>query len=161
MLKLFMPGLRQRRIPRVGLSRCISTQESFKSEAVTKNTNDLSLLKFDSNGSNNLYAIFKLYNIPYLVTKGDKVVLPYKLKNAEAGDKLIVNNVTTIGSPNFTYSDNKGIKQDFYELTAKVIEITKEPYYEVYRTKPRCRRVKTFGVQPYQTILMISELKLK
>ena len=99
--------------------------------------------------------------MPYLVTKGDRLILPFKLKNAEVGDTLRLNDVTTLGSPEFTYNDSQGISENLYDLKASVIEITKEPYYEVYRTKRRNRRVKTFPVQNYQTILTISELKLK
>lgn len=125
------------------------------------NVTNLSLLKFDSNGSKNLYAIFKMYNIPYLVTKGDRVILPFKLKGVQVGDRLKLNEVVTIGSPEFTYNDNNGISNELYDLTASVIEITREPYYEVYRKKQRCRRLKTFPVQNHQTHLMINELKLK
>lgn len=121
---------------------------------------DLTAMKLDSNGSKDLYAVFRLHNMPYLVTKGDTVVLPFKLKNAEVGDDLKLNDVTTLGSPEYTYRDNNGVSPELYQLQAKVTEITKEPYYEVYRKKQRCRRLKTFGVQPYQTMITINELKL-
>ena len=129
--------------------------------STSKQTPDLTQLKLDSIGSSSLYAIFKLHNIPYLVTKGDKVVLPFKLKEAEVGDLLILNDVVTLGSPEFTYNDDKAIPKELFDLKANVVEITREPYYEVYRKKQRCRRLKTFPVQNYQTILMINELKLK
>lgn len=96
-----------------------------------------------------------------MVTKGDKVYLPFKLKNAQVGDSLILNDVVTIGSPDYTYNDESGIDPQLYELKASVTEITREPYYEVYRKKPRCRRLKTFPVEPHQTVLTINELKLK
>lgn len=121
---------------------------------------DFSALKFDSNASNSLYAIFRLHNIPYLVTKGDKVILPFKLKDAEIGDKLVLNDVTTLGSPEFTYNDNSGVPTDAFELTARVTEITREPYYEVYRKRQRCRRLKTYKVETHQTVLTINELRL-
>ncbi|KAK6455368.1 mitochondrial ribosomal protein, large subunit [Scheffersomyces xylosifermentans] len=121
---------------------------------------DLTSLKLNSNGSKDLYAVFRLHNMPYLVTKGDKVYLPFKLKNAEVGDSVVLNDVTTIGSPDFTYNKEEGISEELYELKASVVEITREPYYEVYRKKQRCRRLKTFPVEPFQTVLMINELKL-
>lgn len=121
---------------------------------------DFSALKFDSNASRSLYAIFRLHNIPYLVTKGDKVVLPFKLKGAEIGDKLILNDVTTLGSPEFTYNDNSGVPTDAFELTARVTEVNREPYYEVYRKRQRCRRLKTYKVETHQTVLTINELRL-
>lgn len=108
-----------------------------------------------------MYAIFKLHNMPYMVTKGDKVYLPFKLKNAEVGDQLVLNNVTTIGSPDYTLNDDAGIPSDLYSLKANVIEVTREPYYEVVKKKQRCRRFKRIPVQPFQTVLRIEELKLR
>lgn len=121
---------------------------------------DLTPLKLDSNGSRDLYAVFRIHNMPYLVTKGDTVVLPYKLKNAEVGDSLVLNDVTELGSPEYTFKNNDGISPELYQLRAKVTEITREPYYEVYRKKQRCRRLKTFKVENHQTMLTIDELKL-
>lgn len=121
---------------------------------------NLNFLKFDSNGLNDLYAICRIYNIPFLVTKGDKIILPYKIKNHEVGDVLKLGNVTTIGSRNFTYNKKDGIPQSEFKLTATLTEITKEPKYYVYKKKPRCRRLKTVEVEPFQTHLVIDELKL-
>lgn len=129
------------------------------SGAVDAQKSPLLLLKFNG-GASNLYAVFRLHNMPYLVTKGDRVVLPFKLKGAEVGDQLNLNDIITVGSPEYTYNDTNGVPKEWVDLRANVVEITKEPYYEVYRKKQRCRRRKTFPVQPYQTILMINELKL-
>lgn len=141
-----------------------SIPTTFTTTTSTTNTTttipELAALKVNSAGSNHLYAVFKLHNMPYLVTKGDSVYLPFKLKNAEVGDELVLNEVTTLGSPDFTYNNDKGISPDAFSLKASVVEITKEPYYEVYRKKQRCRRLKTFPVEPYQTVLRINELKL-
>lgn len=144
----------------VKASRSTALRSMSVSTRPSISKSDLLPLKINSNGSDHLYAIFKLHNMPYLVTKGDKVYLPFKLKNAEVGDQLVLNNVTTIGSPDYTYNDSEGIPKNLYNLKANVVEITKEPYYEVTRTKQRCRRLKTFPVQPFQTVLMINELKL-
>lgn len=122
---------------------------------------DLSAMKLDSNNSQDLYSVVKIYKKPYLVTKGDKIVLPFKLKDAEVGDLLILNEITTLGSPQYTYQCDNGIPQEVCEVLAKVVEITKEPYYEVVRRKKRCRRRKTIPVEPFQTHLMINELRLK
>lgn len=122
---------------------------------------DLTYLKFDSNASKDLYAVCKIHNIPYMVTKGDKLILPYKIRNHEVGDVLKLDNVVTLGSRNFTYNDKEGIPEDVFELTATLAEITKEPKYQVVRTKQRCRRRKTTDVEPFQTHLIINELRLK
>lgn len=121
---------------------------------------DLAPLKFDSNGSQDLYAICKIHNMPYLVTEGDRVILPYKIRNHEVGDVLKLSNVTTIGSRNFTYNNLEGVPEEAFHLTATLAEITREPKYQVYKKKQRCRRLKTVDVEPYQTHLVINELKL-
>lgn len=127
----------------------------------TTSSSPLSTLKLSSNGSRDLYAIFRLHNLPYLVTKGDKVYLPYKLKNASVGDVLNLNDVVTLGSPQYTLNMKEGISPELFDLKASVVEITKEPRYQVTRKKQRCRTTKTTQVDPFQTVLMINELKLK
>lgn len=94
------------------------------------------------------------------MTKGDKIILPYKIKGHEVGDRLNLGNVTSIGSRNFTYNKAEGIDQSAFQLTATLAEITKEPKYYVYKKKQRCRRIKTVEVEPFQTHLVIDELKL-
>ncbi|RLV89670.1 54S ribosomal protein L49 mitochondrial [Spathaspora sp. JA1] len=121
-------------------------------------TSPLTQLKVNSNGNQHLYAIFKLHNMPYLVTKGDLIYLNYKLQGVEIGDELRLNDVTTLGSPSYTYNEPDGIDTSLYSLKANVVEITREPKYEVVKTKPRQRREKTFQVENFQTVLRISEL---
>lgn len=121
---------------------------------------DLTPLKFDSNGSRDLYAICKIHNMPYLVTKGDRIVLPYRIRNHNVGDVLNLDTVTTLGLRNFTFNNDKGIPQAAFSLTATLAEITREPKYNVYKKRPRNRRLKTVEVEPFQTHLVISELKL-
>lgn len=124
-------------------------------------TDQFSTLKLSSNGSRNLYAIFRIHNLPYLVTKGDKVYLPYKLKGVSTGDVLDLNDVTTLGTPNYTYHIPQGIDKSLFHLKASVLEITREPLYQVVRKRQRCRRKKTYQVEPFQTVLTINELSLR
>ncbi|KAI5958771.1 hypothetical protein CANMA_004188 [Candida margitis] len=143
----------------------VTSQANTLTKSFAKPQDDLhkhiSALKLSSNGSRDLYAIMRLYNMPYLVTKGDKIYLPYKMKNVKVGDVLNLNDVTTLGSTNYTLNISTGIDPSIYELQASVVEITREPLYQVVKKKPRCRRTKTFNVEPFQTVLRINELKLK
>lgn len=127
----------------------------------SNSTIDMSALKISSNGSKHLYAIFRLHNMPYLVTKGDKVYLPYRLKGADLGDELTLNDVTTLGSPSYTFNDKAGISTRLFDLKATVTEVTREPVYYTVKKKQRCRRTKTYVNEPFQTVLTITELKLK
>ncbi|CDO96059.1 unnamed protein product [Kluyveromyces dobzhanskii CBS 2104] len=114
---------------------------------------DLTPLKL----SNELYAIFKIHNRPYLVTKGDTVILPFKMKQAEVGDVLNLTDVTTIGSRNFKLVDDK-IDPSLYTIKATVLEKTKRPLRVREVTKRRNRKVRHAVNKGDLTVLRISEL---
>lgn len=106
-----------------------------------------------------LYAIFRIHNRPFLVTKGDTVVLPFHMKNVKLGDKLKLTDVTTIGSRDYKMIDYP-IDPSLYTLTAKVIELTRKPLVAREKTKRRQRRVRTVKTKQMITILRIDDLKL-
>ncbi|KAH3900672.1 mitochondrial 54S ribosomal protein bL21m SCDLUD_003670 [Saccharomycodes ludwigii] len=110
--------------------------------------------------SNELYAIFKIHNRPYLVTEGDKVILPFKMKNVEIGDILQLNDVVTIGSRNYKLVDYP-IASNLYSLKAVVLEKTKRPMRIREVTKQRNRKVRHAMNKADLTILRITELKIK
>ncbi|QEU62533.1 Mrpl49 [Kluyveromyces lactis] len=116
---------------------------------------DLTPLKL----SNELYAVFRIHNRPYLVTEGDKVILPFKLKQAEVGDVLNLTDVTTIGSRNFKLVDEP-IDPSLYTIKATVLEKTKRPLRVREVTKRRNRKVRHAVNKADLTILRISELKV-
>ncbi|AMD19342.1 HBR441Cp [Eremothecium sinecaudum] len=109
--------------------------------------------------SNELYATFRIHNRPYLVTKGDKVYLPFNLKQGEIGDVLHLKDVTTIGSRNFKIVDEP-LDPSLFTLTATIVEKTKLPYKVKEVTKRRNRRVRHAISKPCLTVLRISELKI-
>ncbi|SCW00740.1 LAFE_0C10902g1_1 [Lachancea fermentati] len=109
--------------------------------------------------SNELYAIFRIHNRPYLVTKGDKVYLPFKLKQAEVGDVLDLNDVTTIGSRNYKIVDYP-LDHSLYTIKATILEKTKRPMKVREVTKRRNRKVRHAKSKADLTVLRISELKL-
>lgn len=109
--------------------------------------------------SSDLYAVFRIHNRPFLVTKGDTVVLPFHMKNVKVGDTLNLNDVITIGSRNHKLIDYP-IDSNLYTLTAKIIELTRKPIVVNEKTKRRQRRVRTVKTKQMITILRINELKL-
>ncbi|SCU90370.1 LANO_0D08504g1_1 [Lachancea nothofagi CBS 11611] len=120
------------------------------------------LQKFDTTPlklSNELYAIFRIHNRPYLVTKGDKVILPFKMKQAEVGDVLNLQDVTTIGTRNFKIVDSP-IDSSLYSIKATVLEKTKRRMRVREVTKRRNRKVRHAVSKPDLTVLRISELAL-
>lgn len=141
----------------VGKSSIQSISKSLTrlNSTVSEKYKDLAPLKL----SNELYAIFKIHERPYLVTKGDKVILPFKLKEANVGDILNLTDVTTIGSRNYKLVDNP-IDKSIYSLKAVVLEKTKRAYQVREVTKRRNRRVRHAVNKADQTVIRISELKV-
>ncbi|GMF13388.1 unnamed protein product [[Candida] boidinii] len=116
---------------------------------------DLTPLKYETD----LYASIKIHNRPYLVTKGDEVILPFHMKHAEIGDVLNFNDVTTIGSRNYTYNQ-PSIDPSFFNIKGVVLEKTKKPMYVKEITKRRNRRVRHVQVKHDITIVRISDLEI-
>lgn len=135
-----------------GLTSLVQKSRSVTTEAVK---HDLAPLKL----SNELYAIFKIHERPYLVTKGDEVILPFRLNRAEVGDTLNLTDVTTIGSRNYKLVDSQ-IDPSIFTIKAVVLEKTKRAYQVREVTKRRNRRVRHAVNKADQTVLRISELKL-
>ncbi|EJS43140.1 mrpl49p [Saccharomyces arboricola H-6] len=137
---------------------------SFRTLATTSNTGntvtkspnmDTAPLKI----SNELYAVFKIHNRPYLVTKGDRVILPFKLKEAEVGDVLNMTDVTALGSRNYKLVDYP-IDSSLYTLKATVVGKTKRAFQTREVTKRRNRRVRHANSKGDLTVLRISELSV-
>jgi hypothetical protein len=142
-------------------SRLFSVQSTrFQQQSTEENSNstqtpDLTRLKLEGD----LYAVVNVHNNPFLVTKGDKMVLPYNLKHAEVGDVLNFYNVSTIGSRNYTFVDDP-IDPKLFTIKATVLEKTKLPMRVTEITKRRQRKVQHAISKPHRTILRVTELKL-
>ncbi|KAH3670570.1 hypothetical protein OGAPHI_001085 [Ogataea philodendri] len=117
---------------------------------------DLTPLKYEQD----LYASLRVHNRPYLVTKGDEMILPFRLKHAQVGDVLNFNDVTTIGSRNYTFHLKEAIDPSIFTIKAVVVEKTKKPMYVKEITKRRDRHVRHVPVKHDYTVLRVSELKL-
>lgn len=109
--------------------------------------------------SNELYAIFRIHNRPYLVTKGDKVILPFKVKQADVGDTLNLTDVITLGSRNYKLVDYP-IDHSLYTLKATVLEKTKRAFEVREVTKRRNRKVRHAKSKGDLTVIRIAELKV-
>lgn len=132
-----------------------STIAAFQKTVEASKKVDVSPLKL----SNELYAIFRIHNRPYLVTKGDKVILPFKVKQADVGDTLNLTDVITLGSRNYKLVDYP-IDHSLYTLKATVLEKTKRAFEVREVTKRRNRKVRHAKSKGDLTIIRISELKM-
>lgn len=132
-----------------------STINAYQKTVESTKQLDVSPLKL----SNELYAIFRIHNRPYLVTEGDKVILPFKLKQADVGDTLNLTDVITLGSRNYKLIDYP-IDHSIYTLKATVLEKTKRAFEVREVTKRRNRKVRHATSKGDLTVIRISELKI-
>ncbi|CAI4034328.1 hypothetical protein SMKI_10G1150 [Saccharomyces mikatae IFO 1815] len=135
--------------------RTLATTSNMGNTETKANKLDTTPLKL----SNELYAVFKIHNRPYLVTEGDRVILPFKLKQAEVGDILNMTDVTTLGSRNYKLVGYP-INSSLYTLKATVVGKTKRAFQTREVTKRRNRRIRHANSKGDLTILRISELSV-
>lgn len=130
--------------------------EAKSPEAKALSIPDLTPLKYEEK----LYATIKIHEIPYLVTEGDVVILPFRMKHAEVGDELQFTDIVTLGSRDYTYNVNEGMDKSAVSIKGVVLEKTKSPMYVKEITKRRNRHVRHVQVKHDLTKIRISELKL-
>ncbi|KAK9473514.1 mitochondrial 54S ribosomal protein bL21m [Dipodascopsis tothii] len=105
-----------------------------------------------------LYATFKIHSQSFLVTAGDTVTLPFRLKDVAVGDVLRITQIETFGNRNFTLKGAPFVDDKVCVVRARVVEHTKEPLRETIRTKRRNRRVKHIKSKHPYTVLRIAEI---
>jgi len=110
--------------------------------------------------SHGLYAQLEIFTYKYLVTAGDRVELPYLLKDTQVGDTIRFNKLTQLGSRDHTIEGSPYIDQSLFTCEARVLEKTKQPMKFMEKTKKRQRRVKTVKSKPDVTVLRITKLEL-
>ncbi|QPG76815.1 hypothetical protein FOA43_004209 [Brettanomyces nanus] len=129
-----------------------SQQQSIEAIGIT----DLTPLKYEGN----IYATINIHNRPYLITEGDEIILPFRMKHADIGDVLEFTDITTLGSRNYTYHMKKGVDPSFASIKGVILEKTKSPMYIKEVTKRRNRHVRHVEVKHDLTKIRITQLKL-
>lgn len=132
-----------------------NTITSESSTTTNEKPADLTPLKL----ANELYASIRIHNRPYVVTKGDRVILPFKIKLAEVGDVLRLTDVSSIGSRNYKLVGDP-IDPALFTIKATILEKTKRAFHIREVTKRRNRRTRHAKSKGDLTILRISELKM-
>lgn len=107
-----------------------------------------------------LYATVHIHDRKFLVTEGDEIVLPVRLRDANVGDELIFNHVSTIGTREHTLTGDPAIEPSIFSIKGVVTEKTREPKRTHERTQRRVRRVRTVVTKNCITVIRVSELKL-
>ncbi|QSL64368.1 hypothetical protein MERGE_001669 [Pneumocystis wakefieldiae] len=102
------------------------------------------------------YAVIHIYGRPFIVTEGDVLTLPQKLRDVKPGDIIRLNCVSKLGSRNYTLKGQPYIDQQLYTCRARVLELTKAPMSYFIKKKRRQRRIKVVkGKQDYTVLRRI------
>ncbi|CUS11096.1 unnamed protein product [Tuber aestivum] len=104
------------------------------------------------------YITVKIHGFSFLLTPGDKVVLPFLLKDVKVGDILRLTHATTLGSRDYTMKGNPYIDERLFECRATFLEETSEPLRKKEKKKRRTRRIKTVKSKHRYSVLRIKEL---
>ncbi|KAI1386912.1 uncharacterized protein F4822DRAFT_411539 [Hypoxylon trugodes] len=106
------------------------------------------------------YATILIHGMPYLITEGDRIRLPFLMKGVLPGDILRLDRVSTLGSRDYTLLGKPIIDPGLFECRATVLGVESEPLRIKVKTKRRNRRSRRVASKHRYTILRISELKL-
>ena len=107
------------------------------------------------------WAKVKINGFAYIVTAGDTVYLPFRLQDVEVGQSLRLSQVTQFGSRDYTASTPSPahrLADGVCEVTATVVEFTKEPLRLTIRKKRRQRSMRVVKSKLPYTVLRISKV---
>ncbi|CDO53340.1 similar to Saccharomyces cerevisiae YJL096W MRPL49 Mitochondrial ribosomal protein of the large subunit [Geotrichum candidum] len=108
-----------------------------------------------------LYATVHIYDRKFLVTEGDEIVLPVRLRNATVGDTLNFDKVSVIGSRDHTLTGMPLIDPSHFKIKGVVVEKSREKKRVNERTQRRIRHIRHVPVENCMTVIRINELSLK
>ena len=107
------------------------------------------------------YITIHIHRFPFLVTVGDVVTLPFRLKGVIPGQTLRLTHASVIGSRDYTLKGNPYISESLFVCRATVVEETREPMREKKKTKRRQRHIRTIKSKHPYTVIRIKELVIK
>ncbi|KAF8540880.1 ribosomal protein L21-like protein [Trichophaea hybrida] len=104
------------------------------------------------------YITVHIHSFPFLVTLGDTITLPFRLKGVVPGQTLRLTHASVLGSRDYTLKGNPWIDEKLYSCRATVVEETSEPMRVKEKTKRRQRKIKKVKSKHPYTVLRIKEL---
>lgn len=110
--------------------------------------------------AHSLYATVHIFDRKFLVTEGDEIVIPVRLRNANVGDVLNFDKVSVIGSRDHTLTGLPLIDPTHFKIKGVVVEKTREKRRVNERTQRRIRHVRHVPVENCITVIRINELAL-
>ena len=107
----------------------------------------------------NCYAVTEIVGRHYLITKNDLIVTN-RLGDVDLGDIVQLNRVKELGSKDFTIKGDPYVSNDYYHITATVVEQPKGPFTEIIKKKKRNRRKKRITHKQTYTVLRVREVEV-
>ncbi|ANB12879.1 mitochondrial 54S ribosomal protein YmL49 [Sugiyamaella lignohabitans] len=107
-----------------------------------------------------LYATIHMYDRKFLVTEGDNILLPVSLSEAKVGDVLNFDQVSVIGSRDYTLTGNPRIDSNVFSIKGVVVESTRVKRSVFSKSKRRRRHVRHVVAKNALTVIRISELRV-
>jgi large subunit ribosomal protein L21 len=107
------------------------------------------------------YITIHIHGVPFLVTRGDSITLPFLLKGVSVGQTLRLTHASVLGSRDYTLKGAPFLDTRLFSCRATVIAETAEPLRVKEKTKRRNRRVKKVKSKHSYTVLRIKEVVVK
>ncbi|CAN6674100.1 large ribosomal subunit protein bL21m [Trichomonascus vanleenenianus] len=107
-----------------------------------------------------LYATVHIHDRKFLVQEGDLVTLPVRMSDVQIGDVLNFDQVSSIGSRDYTLTGAPRIDPSAFTIKGTVVEKTREKREVEGKTKPRRRHVRHIVKKNCLTAIRINQLEV-
>lgn len=106
-----------------------------------------------------LYARIHIHNWTMLVTEGDIIKIPANMKDVKIGDTLKFDQVSEIGSRNYTLSGER-IDPSQFSIKGVVLEKSRVKRSVTEKTRRRRRHVRNVVANNSLTVIRISQVQV-
>ncbi|KAL1839848.1 hypothetical protein VTJ49DRAFT_1079 [Mycothermus thermophilus] len=106
------------------------------------------------------YIRIHIHGRPFLVTEGDSLRLPFRLRGVQTGDVLRLDKASVLGSRDLTLKGAPYVDERLFTCRAVVTGVEAEPMRVMIKKKQRCRRKKHVRSKHRFTVLRICEVRV-
>ncbi|KAI9297412.1 hypothetical protein K502DRAFT_340235 [Neoconidiobolus thromboides FSU 785] len=108
---------------------------------------------------NKYYAVLKIKGKRYTVTENDTIVLGYS-SELKLGDKLRMEQVTELGSKDYSIIGAPFVSEKLYEIEGTVVEHTQGPEINIVKFKKRKGYRREYNYRNHYTLIKVSKLEV-
>ena len=107
------------------------------------------------------YATVHVHGLAYMVTLGDHVRLPFRMKNVVPGDVIRLTRASVVGSRDLTLKGSPFIDERLFDCRATILGVESEPLRVKIKKKRRCRKKRRVRSKHRYTIISVSGLRVR